>query len=344
MDLKKIFIKNASPVKTGGQAVLEGVMMKSEDRVSLAVRLPDDTMHIKTQATGKRGRWTRMPVIRGVIVFVDSLVQGTKTLMDSADILERYEGEGQLEEDRFSLWLKKIFGEKGAWNVMLYTSVILALAFTIGVFVIGPTAAVSWAHRFTDSDILLNLIEGIFRILLFVLYIVLISKMEDIKKVFQYHGAEHKSIHCMENGEELTVGNCRKYCTIHPRCGTSFLMFVMVTALILFSFLGWPDLLWRILSRLLLIPVIAGISFELLRWAGRSDSWVVKILSIPGLYLQKLTTREPEDDQMEVAIAALKAATSDIPEFGEGMCDKEGRIIKDLPEKENENRQEEDTI
>ncbi len=328
MDLKKIFMKNACPTKTGGQAVMEGIMMKSVNRSAVVVRLPDGSLFMKNETLPEASPWTKYPIIRGVVIFVASMVQGVKTLMYSADVLEAYEGEGGVESDRFTLWLEKKFGKKGAWTVMIYLSVILAIAFTVGIFIIGPTAAISWLKIFTHNEIILNLAEGVLRILMFVVYVLLISKMEEIHRVFQYHGAEHKCIHSLENGDELTVENCKKYYTLHPRCGTSFLMFVMVISLVLFSLLGWPSLLWRILSRLLLIPFIAGLSYELLRWAGRSDGWVVKILSLPGLYLQKLTTAEPDDKQLEVAIAAIKAVTDESLPLGEGPCDLEGRLIQ----------------
>jgi len=327
MDLNRIFLKDSCPTKTGGQAVMEGIMMKGAKRAAVVVRLPDGTLHIKNEALPPPPSGSNIPIIRGIVVFLGSLVQGVKTLMYSADVLEAYEGEDAMEADRFTLWLEKKFGKKGAWNVMIYISVVLALAFTIGIFIIGPTAAVSWLKIFTHNEVVLNLAEGLLRIVLFVLYVVLISKMDDIHRVFEYHGAEHKCIHCLEKGEELTPENCRKYYTLHPRCGTSFLMFVMVISLVLFSLLGWPNLVWRILSRLLLIPLIAGLSYELLRWAGRSDGWVVKILSLPGLYLQKLTTAEPDDKQLEVAIAAVKAVTNEEIPLGEGPCDLEGRLI-----------------
>jgi uncharacterized protein YqhQ len=329
MDLKKIFLKDACPTKTGGQAVMEGIMMKSENRSAVVVRLPDGSLFMKNETLPPPSPWAKYPIIRGVVIFVASMVQGVKTLMYSADVLEKYEGEGGMESDRFTLWLEAKFGKKGAWNVMIYLSVILAIAFTVGIFIIGPTAAVSWLKFFTENEILLNLAEGVLRIVLFVLYVLLISRMEEIHRVFQYHGAEHKCIHCLEKGEELTVENCQKYYTLHPRCGTSFLMFVMVISLVLFSLLGWPNLIWRILSRLLLIPFIAGLSYELLRWAGRSDGWLVKVLSLPGLYLQKLTTAAPDDKQLEVAIAAIKAVTDETLPLGEGPCDLEGRLIKE---------------
>lgn len=310
MDLKKIFLEESCPTKVGGQAVLEGIMMKGEEKTAVAVRLPDDSIHLKTEKLPKKSKWSKYPILRGVFIFAGSLVQGTKTLMYSAEILEKYEGEKgeDADKDKLTIWLEKKFGEKVAWDITIYLSVILALIFTIGIFIIGPTALVDIAGIFVKNEIVLNLIEGVLRICLFVIYIALISKMKDIKTVFQYHGAEHKCIHCYEKGLDLTVENCKPFYTLHPRCGTSFLMFVMVISLILFSLLGWPNLFWRIASRLLLLPVIAGLSYELLRWAGRSSGVVVKILSLPGLYLQKLTTLEPDDKQLEVAIIAMKAA------------------------------------
>lgn len=334
MELKKIFLKGAAPTKVGGQAVLDGIMMKGEDRTAVAVRFPNKDIHVKTEKLKPRGKWSRIPILRGVGVFVDALVSGTRTLMYSADVLESYEGPGavEYEEDRLSRWLEKTFGEKKAWSIMLYASVVIALLITVGVFIILPTAAVNWLKYFTHNEVVLNIVEGVLRLILFVIYVFAISKMEDIKNVFRYHGAEHKCIHCFENGLELTPANCQTFYTLHPRCGTSFLMFVMVIGLVLFSLLGWPNLFWRILSRLLLLPVIAGLSYELLRWAGRSDNWLVKVLSLPGLYLQKLTTAEPTDEQLEVAIAAMKAVMTepDTPCF-EGLVDKDGKPKQEEP-------------
>lgn len=342
MDLKKIFVKDARPTKVGGQAVLDGIMMKGEDRTAVAVRLPNKDIHIKTEKLKEPAKWMKIPIIRGVGVFIGSLVTGTKTLMYSAEVLEGYDGPDavEYEDDKLTLWMEKKFGEKGAWNVMLYASVVIALLLTVGIFIILPTAAVNWLGHFTQSEILLNLIEGVLRIVLFVIYILAISKMKDIQTVFQYHGAEHKCIHCYENGLELTPEHCQTFYTLHPRCGTSFLMFVMVISLILFSLLGWPNLFWRIASRLLLIPVIAGLSYELLRWAGRSDNLFVKILSLPGLYLQKLTTARPDNEQLEVAIAAMKAVmvAPETPCY-EGICDKDGKPLPPEEPKETEKKE-----
>jgi uncharacterized protein YqhQ len=338
MDFKKIFIKSANPTKVGGQAVLEGIMMKGADRTAVVIRKPDGKLHIKTELLKKAGKLRKVPVLRGVFIFVDSLVTGTRTLLYSAEVLESCEGSEGYEKDKMTIWLEKKFGEKGALNVILYFSVVLAILFTVGIFIIAPTAVVSVFKYLTTNEVALNLIEGVFRIALFVIYILLISKMKDIQTVFQFHGAEHKCIHCFENGLDLTPENCKPFETLHPRCGTSFLMFVMVISLLLFSLLGWPNLLWRISSRLLLIPVIAGLSYELLRWAGRSDSAIVKILSLPGLLLQKLTTKEPDEKQLEVAIAAMKAVLvpEDTPVYV-GECDKNGMLV--APEKKPEEKE-----
>ena len=336
MDLKRIFIKDACPTKIGGQAIIEGIMLRGADRTATVIRLPDRSLHIKTEKLPKPRKINKIPVLRGVAAFVSSLVIGTKILMYSADVLEAYEepedenGEKKQKESegRFSAWFARKFGEKALWNLMIYSSVIFAVIFTVGIFIVLPTALVNFCHRFTENEIILNLIEGLLRIVMFVMYIVLIRRMSDIRRVFQFHGAEHKCIHCFENGLELTPANCQQFYTLHPRCGTSFMMFVMVISLVLFSLLGWPNLVMRIVSRLLLIPVVAGLSYELLRWAGRSDGIVVKVLSLPGLYLQKLTTCEPDDEHLEVAIAAMKAVmvSEDTPTFT-GKCDLDGNLI-----------------
>lgn len=336
MDLSKIFVKDANPTKMGGQAVMEGIMMKGDKKTAVAVRLPSGDIHIKTEENPKKRTWAKIPIVRGVIVFVNSLIQGTKTLMYSADILEKYEeklGEGALaEKGKFETWLEKHFGERAVWNILIAISVIISLVFSIGIFVIGPTAVINWMTAFTENEIVLNLTEGLLRIAIFVIYVLLISKMKDIHRVFQYHGAEHKCIHCFESGRELTPENCQEFYTLHPRCGTSFLVFVLVISLIVFSFLGWPNLALRIVSRLLLIPFIAGISYEVLKWAGKSDNWFIKIISIPGLYLQKLTTAPPDNEQLEVAIAAVKAVMDEDAPLYEGIAGKDGKFIKTAEE------------
>lgn len=331
MDLNKIFLKEACPTAIGGQAVMEGVMMRGTDRMAVAVRVPDGRIHVKTQPLQKSGSWSKIPVVRGVIAFVSSLVNGMKTLLYSADVLEEYAPqEAQPEEPgRLEKWVAAKFGEKAAWNLMIYAAVALALVFTVGVFILLPTVIVNLLGKAVDSVLLLNLAEGVLRILIFIGYIAAISRMEDIRRTFEYHGAEHRTIHCYENNLPLTPSNAQQFYTLHPRCGTSFLMFVMVISLILFSLLGWPNVVLRLVSRIVLIPVVAGLSYELLKWAGRSDNWLVKVLSLPGLYLQKLTTRPPSDEELEVAIVSMKAVL--VPQetpYIEGICDLDANLIE----------------
>ena len=339
MDMSKIFLKDACPTPVGGQAILEGVMMRGMERTAIAVRIPDGRIHIKTRKNGNTSKWMKVPIVRGVFSFITSLVEGTKTLTYSADVLEYYDR--KLKDDKTDAESEKMgkiesllsekLGSQKLWSLMLAASVIFALVFSVGIFVLLPTAAVGWIKAYVSSPILLNLTEGILRIVMFLLYLSAISKMEDIKRVFQYHGAEHKTIHCFENNLELTPENAQTFYTLHPRCGTSFLMFVMIISLILFSLLGWPNLLWRLVSRIILIPVVAGTSYELLKWAGRSDNIVVRILSLPGLYLQTITTNEPDEKQLEVAIASLKAVMVD-PETPciEGIIDEDVNLTEEI--------------
>ncbi len=333
MDLNKIFIKNACPTKIGGQAVMEGIMMKGADRTAVVIRKPNKDMHIKIAPLPETSKWKKIPIVRGVLIFVDALVTGTKTLLYSAEVLENAEGGEEYEPDKLTIWLEKKFGKKGALNVMLYASVALAILFTVGIFIILPTWIVNIFGMLTQNEVVLNLLEGALRILMFVAYVVLISRMKDIRTVFQFHGAEHNCIHCYENALPLTTENCSQFETLHPRCGTSFLMFVMVISLLLFSLLGWPNLFWRITSRLLLIPFIAGLSYELLRLAGKGDSTFIKILSLPGLALQKLTTMTPDEKQLEVAIAAVKAVlNTEGPREFVGLTDIEGNLYPETEE------------
>ena len=333
MDLKKIFLKEACPTSIGGQAIMEGIMMRGPEKTAIAVRLPDGNIHMKTQPSPKPSKWGKIPLIRGVVNFVSSMVQGTKVLMYSADVLEENYPE-EYEKDKFDVWVENKLGKEKAWKILMILSVAVAIVLSVVIFMLLPTVVVGFLSSFTDSIILLNLAEGIMRLVIFVAYIALIARMSDIKTVFQYHGAEHKTIHCFENGLELTPENAQQFYTLHPRCGTSFLMFVMVIAVLTHALMGWPNVWLRIISRILVLPLIAGLSYELLKWAGRSDNVIVKVLSMPGLYLQKLTTREPDEKQLEVAIAAMKAV---LPEnqtpYFEGICDLCGEPLK----KDNDN-------
>ncbi|MBR3124571.1 MAG: peptide chain release factor N(5)-glutamine methyltransferase [Mogibacterium sp.] len=344
IDYNKIFIKGACPTTIGGQAVMEGVMMQGPDRVALAMRLPSGELYLKTKLKKKQSPALKIPFVRGIVSFVNALVGGMGTLMESADILETYAPEEYAEEEgKLEGWINKKFGEKAAWNFLMTTALLFAVAVSIVFFIILPTWVVNFLSKWIQSAIVLNLIEGILRILMFIAYVAAIRRMDDIKTLFQYHGAEHKSIHCYENDRVLCPENAEEFYTLHPRCGTSFLVFVLIVSLLLFSFLGWPNLLLRILSRILLIPVIAAISFELLRWAGRSNGKIVRILSWPGLQLQRLTTAEPNRDQLEVALLSLKAVLVDpgVPEIN-GFVDKDGNQVRSkAEEKEIEREMEE---
>lgn len=331
MDLNKIFLKDACPTSIGGQAIMEGIMMRGPKKTAIAIRLPNGKIHMKVEPAPKGYKIGKIPLIRGVVNFIASLVYGTKVLMYSADILEQNYPE-DYEKDKFDIWVEEKVGKEKAWNILLAISVVISLVFSIGIFMLLPTAVCGWCTAFTDNVIVLNLIEGLVRILIFILYIWAISFMKDIKTVFQYHGAEHKTIHCFENGLELTPENAQTFYTLHPRCGTSFLMFVMIVAIICHVFMGWPNVWMRVILRLAVLPLIAGISYELLKWAGRSNSKIVEFISLPGIYLQKLTTRVPDNDQLEVAIAAMKAV---IPHDGDdeepyfiGICDKDGKPVE----------------
>jgi uncharacterized protein YqhQ len=298
----------AKKTSIGGQAVIEGVMMRGPEKIATAIRKPDGEIEVKIEDNvplTKRNKIAGLPIIRGTVGLVDSLVVGIKTLTYSASFFEEVE-----EESKFDKYMKKKLGDKAE---DFYMGISLAISFiiAIGLFFILPTYSANFIEKITHNPVIINFLEGVIRLVVFLVYIFLISKMEDIQRVFQYHGAEHKSIFCYEQGRELTPENAMEFDRLHPRCGTNFLLTVMIVSILVFSFLGWPSLLWRILSRVIFLPVIAGISYEFIKWLGKSESSAAKILSYPGLMLQKLTTREPDEKQIEVAIAALTAV---IPE------------------------------
>ena len=305
-------VREVKKTSIGGQALIEGIMMKGPSKIATAVRKPDGEIQIKESDINPlfKHKFFKLPIIRGSFVLIDALVSGVKELMYSAE----FYGE-DFEEDAVDKFLKKVFKEK-ADTAIIYASVIIALVFSVVIFILGPTFLTNLLKNLIKSSLLLNLVEGIIRVLLFVGYVYMVSKLEDIKRVFMYHGAEHKTIYCYEYGEELTVENVRKYSTLHPRCGTSFLINVLLISIIVFSFFGWPNPFVRLVIRLAMLPVIAGLSYELNRYVGRSssDSIFTKIITYPGFLIQKITTKEPDDKMMEVAIAAMNKV---IPQGGE---------------------------
>lgn len=288
----------------GGQAVLEGIMMKNKDKYSVAVRTPDGDIDVAVEeyeSFAPSKALTTIPFIRGVFNFIDSLILGIRTLNYSAKFYE--EEQDTHKKDKI---VDRIFKDNTE-KVLSTVTVIISVAIAIGLFIVAPYYLAQLLSRFIVSDTALAVLEGVIRVLIFVGYIVLISCMKDIRRVFMYHGAEHKCINCIETGHELTVENVRKSSREHKRCGTSFLFFVVFLSVILFIFIRVEEPIARIAIRLLLIPVIASIAYEIIRLAGRSNNIFVRILSAPGMWLQRLTTREPDDEMIEVGIAAVDA-------------------------------------
>ncbi|MBS5788377.1 MAG: DUF1385 domain-containing protein [Clostridioides difficile] len=294
----------------GGQAVIEGVMMQSKDNRSIAVRMTNGEITVKKEAITS---WVRdkkldkVPFIRGGLIMIETMIEGVKSLNYSSEV---FLGEDEEEEDKFDIFIKKIFKDK-ANDVIIFLSMALAMVLSVGLFVLIPTLAGGLFASFIKNDIILNLIEGMIRICILFTYIVLVSKSKDIERVFQYHGAEHKSIHCYENDEELTVENARKFKRLHPRCGTNFLFIVMATSIILFSFFGWPNPIVRIAVRIICIPVVSGIAYEIIRLLGKYDNKLTRIIAYPGMMLQYFTTKDPDDDQLEVALESLKTVLNE---------------------------------
>lgn len=278
------------PVQYGGQALIEGVMMRGPRAIAMAVRLPDGEIEVTNEniSPWSQKPFLKLPIIRGFVALLESLILGTKALMFSAS---RAVGEEE--------------GEKlGFWEMAV--TLVVALCAGLLLFVGVPTASAHFMQNYFPGTIVQNLLEGLIRLVVLFLYIILISRLKDIQRVFQYHGAEHKAIFAYEAGEQLTVENTQKYSRMHPRCGTSFLLIVVIVSILVFACLGLEPLWWRILSRILLMPLVAGISYELLKLSGKyTGSILLKWIIVPGLLLQKFTTREPDDSQIEVAIAAL---------------------------------------
>ena len=281
----------------GGQAVIEGVMMRNGNDYAVAVRKPDQTIEVKKdQYIGLNARWhmKKIPIIRGVLSFIDSLVLGMSTLTYSASFFED-EAEKAKEKDSKSD------------AVFMGLTVALSVVIAVVLFMLTPFFISSLFGKVIKSPMTLAVIEGLIRIAIFFIYIVAISQMKDIQRVFMYHGAEHKTINCIEHGAELTPENAAKYSRLHKRCGTSFLLIVMVVSIICFMFIRVDNMALKIVLRVILVPVIAGVSYEVIQWAGRSESCLVNIVSKPGLMLQNLTTREPDLEMLEVAIASIEA-------------------------------------
>ena len=322
--------KKQQMTSIGGQAVLEGVMMRGPAKTAVAIRKSDGEIVLDVKENKSfLAKWklNKIPILRGFLSFFVSMYTGVKYTMYSAEFMDIEEEEET--ESKFDRFLTKVFGDK-VMDVLMWVSVILALVLGIALFMLLPTVlAGALKSLFTNetfiqfpqfivnvfsNTVVLNLIESVTRMVIFLLYMYAVSHMQEMKRVFAYHGAEHKSIACYEAGEELTVENVRKHTRLHPRCGTSFLLIVMVVSILFFSFLTWDNVVTRLVVRLALLPVVAGVSYEVIKFAGRNKSCVARWLTKPGLALQRLTTQEPDDSQIEVALEALKAV---LPQVGE---------------------------
>ena len=293
------------PSGIGGQAVLEGIMMKNKEKYSVAVRKPDGQIEVRTKvyrSIAGDSKWAKLPLIRGVVNFIDSLVLGMESLSYSASF---YDDEEEQEPGKFEKLLVKLFGEK-AEKVVMGCTVAFSVIMAVAIFMVLPYYISGIFRNFIVSNTLLAVLEGVIRLGLFTLYVVLISCMKDIKRTYMYHGAEHKCINCIERGRELNVKNVRKSSRYHARCGTSFLFIVMVISIVFFIFIRVDSPILRVVFRILLVPVIAGVSYEFIRLAGSSDHPLVQIFSKPGLALQRLTTKEPDHSMIEVAIASVE--------------------------------------
>ncbi len=319
----------------GGQAVLEGVMMKNKKNYAVAVRKPDGEIAVEKgecNSVIEKHKFLGIPIVRGVVNFVESLVLGVKMLTSSASYFDDVEE----QPGKFELWLRKKFGEKADKLIMGFT-VFCSVVMAVAIFMLLPLAVVSFIDESVLSYEWKTLLEGLLRVAIFLGYVVLISRLKDIRRVFMYHGAEHKTINCIEHGMPPTVQNVRECSRLHKRCGTSFLLFVMLISVIFFMLFRVETLWLRFVVRILFVPVIAGISYEFIRLAGSSESKVIAFLSKPGLWLQALTTREPDDDMIRVAVASVEAVfdwQAYLDEnFEKKLRKKNGKIKKSAEEK-----------
>jgi len=289
----------------GGQALIEGIMMRGPSTTAIVVRTKEGLVEKieETRLPKDRHPIFGFAFIRGAANLVSTMKLGVRSIMFSADQMPEEEQE---EASKFDLWLEKKFGDEKAEKVIITFAVVMGLVLFVALFMLLPTLLTGFVARFVESVMVVNLIEGAFRITIFLTYIWLATKMGAIKRVWAYHGAEHKAIHCYEKGLPLTVDNVRDQSTLHPRCGTSFLFVVMLVSILIFSLTSWNNLLIRFALRIILLPVIVAISYEVIKLAGKRDNILTRIISAPGKALQRLTTREPDDDMIEVAIRAME--------------------------------------
>ncbi len=300
----------------GGQALMEGIMMRGPQRICCAVRKPDGSIETKLEPTPHHGVWSRIPLVRGAVSMVESLVLGYRYMMYSAQVSMGEDYDPQQEESAFEKWVGDHLGKK-AEDMLLVAAAVVGGLFAILLFTVLPTVLVGGLdHLISLGRWPKVILEAVLKVGIFLSYMMAISHMKEIHRVFEYHGAEHKTIACYEAGDPLTVENVRKYTRFHPRCGTSFLILVVIVSVFLYSVLPWGSMGLRVLFKLLLLPVVMGISYELLKWCGRSDNWATRIIRAPGLLVQRLTVFEPDDSMIEVAIAAVTPVLPNTPEEG----------------------------
>lgn len=300
----------------GGQALMEGIMMRGPRQICCAVRKPDGSIETKLDPTPHHGIWSRIPLVRGAVSMVESLIVGYRYMMYSAQVSMGEDYDPEEEQTAFEKWVGDHLGKK-AEDMLLVAAAVLGGLFAILLFTVLPTVLVGGLdHLVPLSRWPKVILEAVLKVAIFLGYMVAISRMKEIHRVFEYHGAEHKTIACYEAGDPLTVENVRRYTRFHPRCGTSFLILVVIVSVFLYSVLPWGSMGLRVLFKLLLLPVVMGISYELLKWCGRSDNWATRIIRAPGLLVQRLTVFEPDDSMIEVAIAAVTPVLPEDPEEG----------------------------
>lgn len=302
--------KECFKTSVGGQALMEGIMMRGPEKICVAVRKPDGTLDM-TYENVKHHRWQKIPLVRGAAAMIENLVLGYRYLMHSAEVSMPEEAEE--EPGRFEKWLTEHTGP-AVQNFFMALAAVCGGLLAIVLFMVLPTAIVGVLDRFVPLGWGKVVLEGLLKIALFVGYLFLCTRMKEIHRVFEYHGAEHKTIACYEAGEELTVENVRRHRRFHPRCGTSFMILVLIVSILLFSVLPWSSTGLRVVLKLLFLPVVMGVSYELIKLAGRYDNLFTRIISAPGLWLQRLTTFEPDDSMIEVAIAAVTPVLPDHPD------------------------------
>ncbi len=324
--------KQCNFTSIGGSALIEGVMMRGSDKLAIAVRRNDGAIQMKIEPLDNKKKWyAKVPVLRGILAFISSMTTSYKCLMYAADV--SMEGIEEPEQpSKMDQFLDKLLG-KGGMAVLGVISMVLGLALSLFLFMYLPTLFTGWAMAWAPAA-LKAVIEGLIKILIFMGYLLSVSLMPDMRRVFQYHGGEHKSIFCYEAGDPLTAENAKKHKRLHPRCGTSFMFFTLLISIVFAMFIPWGNRLVRTLIKIAFVPLVMGIAYEFIRYAGKRDNWLTRIISAPGKWFQLITTKEPEEKQLNVALCALKGVLKEYPLNKEFIVDEEGNYLYDKNETE----------